>query len=204
MVNISMRTKYAKELAALKKLPGVFRTRDVRKLKIHTRNLSAMVSQGLLEKISRGTYRLPGRPQENPDMVNVASRVPKGVVCLISALAYHGLTTQIPREVCLAAARGTEMPRLDYPPIRLFRFSKEALVSGTETHIIEGVPVKIYSPEKTLADCFKFRGKVGLDTAIEALKIYLRRKNKDVNKLMRYAKICRVENVMRPYLESLL
>lgn len=204
MVNISMRTKYAKELAALKKMPGVFRTRDVRKLKIHTRNLSAMVNQGLLEKISRGIYRLPGRPQENPDMVNVASRVPKGVVCLISALAYHGLTTQIPREVYLAAARGTEMPRLDYPPIRLFRFSREALAGGTETHIIEGVPVKIFSPEKTLADCFKFRGKVGLDTAIEALKMYLRRKNKDINKLMTYAKICRVENVMRPYLESLL
>lgn len=204
MVNLSMRQKYAKELAALKKMPGVFRTRDVLKLKIHTRNLSAMVNQGLLEKISRGTYRLPGRPQENPDMVNVVSRIPKGVVCLISALAYHGITTQIPREVYLAVARGTEMPRLDYPPIRLFRFSKEALASGTETHIIEGVPVKIFSPEKTLADCFKFRAKVGLDTAIEALKMYLRRKNKDINKLMAYAKICRVENVMRPYLESLL
>ena len=204
MVNISMRQKYSKELAALKKMPGVFKTRDVLKLKIHTRNLFAMVNQGLLEKISRGTYRLPGRPQENPDMVNVASRVPKGVVCLISALAYHGITTQVPREVYLAAARGTEMPRLDYPPIRLFRFSKEALASGTETHIIEGVPVKIFSPEKTLADCFKFRGKVGLDTAIEALKMYLRRKNKDINKLITYAKICRVENVMRPYLACLL
>lgn len=199
-----MRTKYAKELAALKKMPGVFKTRDVRKLKIHTRNLSAMVNHGLLEKISRGTSRLPGRPQENPDMVNVASRVPKGVVCLISALAYHGLTTQIPREVYLAAARGTEMPRLDYPPIRLFRFSSEALASGIDIHIIEGVPVNIFSPEKTLADCFKFRGKVGLDTAIEALKMYLRRKNKDINKLMTYAKICRVENVMRPYLACLL
>ena len=199
-----MRQKYAKELVALKKMPGVFKTRDVLKLKIHTRSLSAMVNQGLLEKISRGTYRLPGRPQENPDMVNVASRVPKGVICLISALAYHSLTTQIPREVYLAAARGTEMPRLDYPPIRLFRFSKEALASGTEIHIIEGVPVKIFSPEKTLADCFKFRGKVGLDTAIEALKMYLRRKNKDINKLMEYAKICRVENVMRPYLACLL
>jgi len=204
MVNISMHKKYAKELAALKKMPGVFKTRDVRKLKIHTRNLSAMVNQGLLEKISRGTYRLSGRPQENPDIVNVASRVPKGVVCLISALAYHGLTTQIPREVYLAAARGTEMPRLDYPPIHLFRFSKEALDSGIETHIIEGVPVRIYNPEKTLADCFKFRGKIGLDTAIEALKMYIRSKNKDINKLITYAKICRVENIMRPYLESLL
>lgn len=204
MVNISMRKKYAKELAALKKMPGVFKTRDVRMLKIHTRNLSAMVSQGLLEKISRGTYRLPGRPQENPDMVNVASRVPKGVICLISALAYHSITTQIPREVYLAVARGTEMPRLGYPPIRLFRFSKVALDSGIETHIIEGVPVRIYSPEKTLADCFKFRGRVGLDTAIEALKVYIRSKNKDINKLITYAKICRVENIMRPYLESLL
>lgn len=204
MANISMRAKYDKELAALKKISGVFRTRDVLKLKIHTRSLYAMVRAGLLEKISRGTYRLPGRPQENPDIVNVASRVPKGVICLISALAYHGITTQIPREVSLAVSRGTEMPRLDYPPIRLFRYSREALDSGIETYIIDGVPVRIYNPEKTLADCFKFRGKVGLDTSIEALKMYIRRKNKDINKLITYAKICRVENVMRPYLESLL
>ena len=199
-----MSEKYAKELAALRKMPGVFKTRDISKLKIHPRNLHAMVNSGLLEKISRGTYRLPDRPQENPDMVNVAVRVPKGVICLISALAYHGITTQIPREVYLAAARGTEMPRLDYPPIRLFRFSREALASGIETHTIDGVPVRIYNPEKTLADSFKFRSTVGLDTAIEALKMYLRRKHKDINKLITYARICRVENVMRPYLESLL
>ncbi|MDO8804546.1 MAG: type IV toxin-antitoxin system AbiEi family antitoxin domain-containing protein [Elusimicrobiota bacterium] len=199
-----MLKKYAKELAALKKMPGVFKTRDVCRLKIHPRNLYAMVNMGLLEKISRGTYRLPGRPQENPDIVNVAIRAPKGVICLISALAYHGITTQIPREVYLAVARGAEMPRLEYPPIRIFRFSKEPLDSGIETHIIDGVPVRIYNPEKTLADCFKFRGKVGLDTSIEALKMYLRRKNKNLNKLIMYAKICRVENVLRPYLESLL
>ena len=196
--------KYAKELAALRKMPGVFKTRDVRKLKIHTRNLYAMVSSGLLEKLSRGTYRLQGRPQENPDIVNVAVRVPKGVICLISALAYHGITTQIPRDVCIAVARGTEMPRLDYPPIRLFRFSKEALDSGINVHLLDGVPVRIYNPEKTLADCFKFRGAIGLDTAIEALKIYLRRKHTNIANLLVYAKICRVENIMRPYLESLL
>ena len=199
-----MPEKYAKELALLRKLPGVFKTQDVRKLKIHTRNLYSMVSSGLLEKISRGTYRLPGLPQQNPDIVNVAIRVPKGVICLISALAYHGITTQIPREVYLAAARGTETPRLDYPPIRLFRFSKEALNSGIEPHTIDGVPVKIYNPEKTLADCFKFRAAVGLDTTLEALKMYLHRKDKNISRLIGYAKICRVENVMRPYLESLL
>jgi len=199
-----MLEKYAKELAKLRKLPGVFKTKDVRKLKIHTRNLYAMASSGLLEKISRGTYRLPGLPQQNPDIVNVAVCVPKGVICLISALAYHGITTQIPREVYLAAARGTEMPRLTYPPIRLFRFSKEALNSGVETHTIDGVPVKIYNPEKTLADCFKFRATLGKDTALEALKMYLRGRGKNVNKLIGYAKICRVENIMRPYLESLL
>lgn len=198
--------KYDKELAKLEKAPGVFKTTDaLGKMKIHPRTFYAMVRMGLVEQISRGTYKLASSPElTNPDIVTVAARVPKSVICLISALSYHGITTQIPREVSIALPPGTEIPRLDYPPVHIFHFSKLALSSGIETHSIDGVSVKIYSPEKTLADCFKFRNTVGLDTAMEALKIYLRRKDKDIPKLLELARICRVEKVIRPYLESLL
>ncbi|HAT71490.1 MAG TPA: transcriptional regulator [Elusimicrobia bacterium] len=198
--------KSDKELARLHHLPGVFKTKDVLgKLKIHPRKFYAMVGAGLIEKISRGTYRLAAGPAlTNPDMVTVAVRVPKGVICLLSALAYHGITTQIPREVYVALPQGAERPKVAYPPARFFHFSKQALSSGIETREIDGVPVKIYNPEKTLADCFKFRNTIGLDTAMEALKMYLRLKNRDINKLVEYAGICRVRNVMRPYLESMV
>ena len=125
-----------------------------------------------LELVSRGVYRLAdGSPLGNPDMVTVAMRVPGGVICLISALAFHELTTQIPHEVHLALPRGTEEPRLDHPPIKTYRFTDEAFTEGVEIHEIDGVKVRIYSPEKTLADCFKFRNKVGLDTALEAIRL---------------------------------
>ena len=197
---------YNKELARLKSAPGAFKTiYALDTLKIHPRKFYALVRLGILEKISRGTYRVTARPElTNPDMVTVAVRVPQGIICLISALAYHGITTQIPREIYIALAQGAEMPRLEYPPVHVFRFSKETLSSGVETHQIDRVPVKIYNAEKTLADCFKFRNKIGLDTALEALRMYLRRRNRDINKLMEYARICRVENVMRPYMESML
>ena len=201
-----MKLEYSRELAILIQLPGVFKTSAVLgKAKIHPRRFYAMVSLGILVKVSRGTYKLASRPElANPDLVTIAVRVPKGVVCLVSALSYHEITTQIPREVCVALPQGAEMPRVDHPPVRIFRFSKQALSSGLETHKIDGVPVKIFSPEKTLADCFKFRNTVGLDTAMEALRLYLRRKNRNIGKLLEYSRICRVQNVMRPYLESML
>jgi predicted transcriptional regulator of viral defense system len=150
-------------------------------------------------------YRLAdSSPLGNPDLVTVATRVPGGVICLISALAFHELTTQIPHEVHVALQRGAEEPRLDHPPIKTCRFTGEAFTEGVETHELDGVSVRIYSPEKTLADCFKFRNKVGLDTAVEALRFYRERRSINVDDLMRYAVICRVKKVIRPYIEAIL
>ena len=155
--------------------------------------------------VSRGVYRLAdGEPLGNPDFVAVATRVQGGIICLISALAFHEITTQIPHEVHVALQRGSEIPRLDYPPIKLHWFSNKAYSAGVETHELDGVDIRIYSAEKTLADCFKFRNKIGLDTAVEAVRFYRERRSVNVDALMRYAAICRVEKVMRPYLEAIL
>lgn len=184
---------------------GVLRTRDALRLGIHPRTLYAMRDQGLLERLGRGLYRLADLPPlGNPDLVAVALKVPGGVICLISALAYHELTTQIPHEVYLALPRGAEPPRLEHPPLRVFWFTGKAFTEGVETHKVDGVPVRIYGAEKTLADCFKYRNKIGLDTAVEALRRYVRRGRTRFDMLMAYARICRVEKVMRPYLEALL
>ena len=137
-------------------------------------------------------------------MVTVATRIPLGVVCLISALSFHELTTQIPHEVHVALPRGAEEPRLEYPPIRTYRFSGEAFTEGIEIHELDGVSVRIYNPEKTLADCFKFRNKIGLDTAVEAVRFYRERMPLKVNDLIDYASICRVKKIIRPYLEAIL
>lgn len=164
-----------------------------------------MRDDGTLEAVSRGVYRLvDSEPPGNPDLVTVATRVRGGVICLISALAFHELTTQIPHEVHVALQRGAEIPRLEYPPIRIYWVSGQAYSAGVETHELEGVSARIYSPEKTLADCFKFRNKIGLDTAVEAVRFYRERRSVNMDALMRYAKICRVEKVIRPYLEAIL
>jgi predicted transcriptional regulator of viral defense system len=164
-----------------------------------------MRDSGALEMVSRGVYRLSGGPPlGNPDLVTVATRVPSGVICLVSALAFHELTTQIPHEVHLALPRGAEEPRVDHPPIKTYRFTGQAFTEGVEAHELDGIRVHIYSPEKTLADCFKFRNKIGLDTAVEAVRFYRERRRVKVDDLMRYASICRVEKIIRPYLEALL
>ena len=164
-----------------------------------------MRDAGVLERLSRGLYRIAELPPlGSPDLVAVALKVPTGVICLISALAYHELTTQIPHEVYLALPRGAEPPRLDHPPVRVFWFTGKAFTEGIDTPELDGLAVRIYSAEKTLADCFKYRNKIGLDTAVEALKRYVISRRVEVDKLMAYARICRVEKVIRPYLEALL
>lgn len=172
---------------------------------IHRKMLYAMFDAGIIEKLHRGLYRLTYLPAlGNPDLVSVSIKVPTGVICMISSLAFHEITTQIPHEVYIALKRGAEPPRLEHPPVRIFWFSGEAFTEGIETFKVDGVQLRIYSPEKTVVDCFKYRNKVGMDTAVEALKLYIKRKHIKVNELMRYAKICRVEKVIRPYLEALL
>jgi len=184
---------------------GVLRMSGALQAGIHRRMLYSMLEAGFIEQLGRGLYRLADLPPlGNPDLVSVSLKVPSGVICLISALAYHEITTQVPHEVYAALERGTEVPRLDYPPLRIFWFSGQAFTHGIETHKIDAVPIRIYNPEKTIADCFKYRNKIGLDTAIEALKLYREKKRFKSNDLMQFAQVCRVEKVIRPYLEALL
>ena len=161
---------------------GVLRTRDAMRLGIHPRTLYEMREAGDLEPLSRGLYRLSDLPKlGNPDLVSVSLKIPHGVICLVSALAFHGLTTQVPHEVYVALPRGAEPPRVSFPPIRVFWFTGRAFTEGVEVHKLDGVPVHIYSPEKTLADCFKYSNKIGLDTTLEALKLYRERRKTKIN-----------------------
>ncbi|MBI5585547.1 MAG: type IV toxin-antitoxin system AbiEi family antitoxin domain-containing protein [Deltaproteobacteria bacterium] len=198
-------SRFDRAVSVFKKQGGILRTAQALREGIHPDTLYTLRDSGMLEVMSRGVYRLAdSSPLGNPDLVTVATRVPGGVICLISALAFHELTTQIPHEVHVALPRGAEEPRLDHPPIKTYRFSGEAYTEGVETHKLDSVIVRIYSPEKTLADCFKFRNKVGLDTVVEAVRFYRERKRVKVDDLMRYAAICRVRKVIRPYLEAIL
>jgi predicted transcriptional regulator of viral defense system len=149
-------------------------------------------------------YALPGRPvSAHGTLAEVARRAPKGVICLLSALRFHDLTTQAPFEVWLAIDNKAAAPKLDYPLLRIVRFSGAALTEGIEEHIVDGVTVRVTSVAKTVVDCFKFRNKIGLDVALEALREAWHDKRMSSDEVWRYAKICRVANVMRPYLESL-
>ncbi len=167
--------------------------------------LYSLRDKGVIEPVSRGVYRLVNLPPiSNPDLVTVSLRFPNAIICLVSALAYHEITTQIPHIVSVAVSRDSRIPSLDHPPIQAHRFSNEAYTSGIEEHSIDGVALKVYSLEKTLADCFKFRNKIGMDVVLEALKLYKVRKKFRPSELLRYARICRVARVMQPYLEATL
>jgi predicted transcriptional regulator of viral defense system len=193
----------AKDL--LRSQSGVFRTGEAIKAGIHPRTLCAMRDQGVVVQLVRGMYRFADMPaMGNPDFAIVALKVPKGVVCLISALSWHEMTLEIPHEIHLALLRGAETPRLAYPPLRIFWFQGQVFEEGVDEHVMDGIRVRIYSPEKTLADCFKYRNKIGIDVALEALKLYRQRKRFKVDELMHFARICRVEKVLRPYLEATL
>lgn len=165
--------------------------------------LYSLKSKGIIEQVSRGVFRLVELPpMSNPDWIAVSARFPKAVICLVSALVYHEITTQIPQHISIAVPRGSRLPLLDYPPLLAYRFSKSTYDAGIEMHQMDGVLVKVYSPEKTLADCFKFRNKIGMDVVLEALKLYRTYKKYNLEALLHYAKICRVEKIMRPYLEA--
>jgi predicted transcriptional regulator of viral defense system len=182
---------------------GIMRTSEILKLGIHPRTLYQMRESGELVELSRGVYRLAELPElENSDLVAVSKRVPNGVICLVSALSFHNLTTEIPHEVYLAIPQGKEKPNIDYPPTRVFNFSTDSFENGIEEHNFDGNLIKVYSREKTIADCFKFRNKIGLDVAIEGLKRCLANKGSRT-KILEFARICRVEKIIRPYLEAI-
>jgi len=183
---------------------GVVRSRDIERIGVSREYLRILATNGVVERIGRGLYTLPDdEPSEHRSLVEAARRVPHGVVCLLSALQFHQLTTQLPREVWLAVDRRAWKPVSGGPPLRIVKFSGSSLTEGVEHHEIEGTPVRIYCPAKTVADCFKYRNKIGLDVALEALRDCWRERRCSMDDLWRYAKVCRVANVMRPYLESL-
>jgi predicted transcriptional regulator of viral defense system len=197
--------RFQSAVSIFKQKGGLLKTSEILNAGIHPSTLYDLVKKGKLERISRGVYRLTDSPPlSNPDLILIAKRIPKGVICLLSALSFHDITTHIPHEIHIALSFGSEEPRLEYPPIRTFRFSNKAFIEGIQIHRIDRVMIKVYSPEKTLADCFKFRNTIGLDTAIEALKLYRDRRDMKIDELMHFAKICRVTKIMRPYLEALL
>jgi predicted transcriptional regulator of viral defense system len=205
MLLVILSMSFEREKRAFSRSGGLLRTAAALRAGIHPRTLYDMRDAGVVEQLSRGLYRLADLPPlGSPDLVTVALKIPAGVVCLISALAYHEITTQIPHEVHLALPRGTEPPRLKHPPLRVFWFTGGSFTEGIETHKVDGIGLRVYSPEKTLADCFKYRNKLGLDMVLEALRLYISRKQPNANDLMKFARVCRVENVMRPYLEALL
>lgn len=182
---------------------GQLRMSEAIKFGITRYMLYSLRDRGVIEQVSRGIYRLTElSPISNPDLVTVGLRYPNAVICLVSALAYHGITTQIPHRVSVAVPRESRLPSLDHPPLLVHRFSMQTYRAGIEEHYIDNVAVKIYSPEKTLADCFKFRNKIGMDVVLEALKLYKARMKVNHGSLLEYAKICRVEKVVRPYLEA--
>lgn len=183
---------------------GVFRPRELEPHGIPRTALSRLEKQGRVRRISRGLYEaVDQEPTEHIDLMEVCKRAPRATVCLISALNFHGMTTQMPYEVWLAVDVQAHQPRIRRPPVRIVRFSGEALRYGVETHTLRGVPVRVTSPAKTVADCFKFRNKVGADVAIEALREFVRRRKGKRDDLWRAAEVCRVTNIMRPYLEAL-
>lgn len=183
---------------------GVLRPRDLPRYGIPHTYVSRLHRRGLLDRPERGLYTLPDADTtEHHTLAEAAKRVPNSVVCLLSALRFHNLTTQAPFEVWLAIDTKARRPRTTALPLRIIRASGQALSAGVEEHEVEGVPVRVYSPAKTVADCFKYRNTIGLDVALEALRDTWRQRRSTMDDLWRYARICRVANVMRPYLESL-
>ena len=183
---------------------GVLRPRDLDAEGIPREYLRRLLAEGLLDHPGRGIYVAAGlKPTPYHSLAEACKRVPHGVVCLLSALQFHELTTQAPFEVWLAIGEKARLPKVDYPPLRIVRFSGPALEDGIKEHRIEGVTVRVYTPAKTVADCFKYRNKIGLDVALEALRDCWTKRRATMDELWKAAKTCRVANVMRPYLESI-
>ncbi|MBM4104764.1 MAG: transcriptional regulator [Phycisphaerae bacterium] len=190
--------------AAFRRAEGILRTQEAKAAGIHPRTLAALVEDGTVVRLDRGVYQLADAAPSEPDLAVVARKVPKAIVCLVSALAHHRLTTQIPHAVDLAVPRGFKDRKLEHPPVRFYRFGDASFAVGIERIKVGGRELRVYGAAKTVADCFKFRNKIGKDIAIEALRTYLRRKDAKVKDLLHFARINRVQAVMAPYVDVLL
>ena len=200
-----MTQNYTQQILSLAQQKGLLRAKDLQAQDIPYTYLSRMVKQGLLQWVGRGLYRLPHTSvSQHHSLVEASARVPHGVICLLSALNFHHLTTQLPFEIWIAIENKAWATKEKQIPLRFVRFSGDAFTAGVEEHLIEGLPVKVYDAAKTVADCFKYRHKIGLDVALEALRDGLRQRQFTMDQLWRYAGICRVQNVMRPYLEAVV
>lgn len=189
------------ELASQK---GLLRARDMDAIQVPRVILTRLTAAGLLEKVGRGLYRLPdAQMSEFETLCTIATKVPQAVFCLPTALQFHQLTTQLPRQIWIAMPRGSHPPRIDYPPVKMVQFTGDAYSAGIEAVECDGVRLQVYSVAKTLADCFKHRNRIGLDVALEALKDVRWHNKATIDDIWYFAKICRVANVMRPYLESI-
>lgn len=172
---------------------------------IHRRELYALRDKGELEVVSRGLYRLAEMPAPSlPDFIPVAKKIPNGVICLISALAFHEITTQIPHFVYVALPSQAHKPAITYPPMRYFWYSEKLLKTGVQEHSIDGCTFKIFDVEKILIDCVKFRNKIGMDVVLEALKMYWHSGKTNLDKLFEYAKLFRVEKILKPIMETIV
>ena len=199
-----MTTQYETVLE-LARTQGMIRSRDLTHARLSRATLTRLLESGQLQRISRGLYALPDRAfSEHVALAEIARKHPRTIVCLLSALRFHDLTTQSPFEVWLAIPNKARAPRIDYPPLRIMRFSGAALTQGIDEHQIDGVPVRITNIARTVVDCFKYRNKIGLDVALEALKEAWASKQVRMDDLWQYASVCRMANVMRPYMEGLV
>ena len=202
--------KYISEqvLDLVREQKGLIHRKDLEKRGIPTVYLTRLVRQGKLKRVTRGLYLLADMDADALSDIEGSSfiacmQVPEGVLCLLSALQYHDMTTQLPHEVWMAIPAGSWKKKIDYPNIRYFRFSGQSMREGVATRTTRGYELKFFNPAKTVADCFKFRNKIGLDVAIEALRDGWRNRRFTIDELWRNARVCRVENVIRPYVESL-
>jgi predicted transcriptional regulator of viral defense system len=201
---MALDSRQRNRLTAAARSKAILQPRDFTRLSIHPQEISRLVQNGELVRVGRGRYVLPQiELSENLGLALVAAAVPRATICLLSALRFHAIGTQAPHEVWIAVEQGATRPRLDYPPVRIALVSGRAFTFGVERHVIDGVPVRIYSAAKTVADCFKFRNKIGLDVALESLREGLRSKGFTREALWAAAKVCRVTAVIRPYLEAI-
>jgi predicted transcriptional regulator of viral defense system len=203
-------TSIQKAITIFQQHHGLLKTTEALRCGIQPRTLYIMREQKIVEQLARGLFRLASASTlSHHDIVVIAKQLPKGIICLLSALDFHGMTSHIPHQIYVAYKQNWHQPKCSYPPCKIFRFSEDSFNAGVEEHVIDGVTVKIYSPEKTVVDCFKFRNKVGIDVAIEALKLYWQKNknsnaNPNVQLIMHYAKICRIDKIIRPYLEGFI
>ncbi len=203
----TMKKKSKIELATstFRKAGGILTMSEAVSLGIHRRELYALRDKGNLEVVSRGLYRLIEMPAPSlPDFIPVAKKIPSGVICLISALAFHEITTQIPHFVYVALPSQAHKPAISYPPMRYFWYTQKLLTTGVEEHTIDGCTIKIFDVEKTLVDCVKFRNKIGMDVVLEALKMYWKSRKTNLEKLFEYAKLFRVEKILKPIMETIV